>query len=242
MDREMQAGTPSIFRPVPNEYGTLDNPQEIEFTLLKCGGGIFSYDEQIKIETWLTAPRLSTPLYFVPNGKKSITGPTPYYYGVFTRTEWVPGGKGFIAVKLTFKPTTVYPYMKGTAKVSLNGNEVDKKISIPKVNPDEYLYPVISIKDNAGNFSVQNTSTGDKKMALTGVSSIDRLTIDCKNCIFKDEENGKVLSFSEVGWTKASDISWLRLRQGINNLEVQGNGAVTITYEMPYKKVGGWFE
>lgn len=114
MDRSMEAGTPTLFRPIPNEYGTLDDPQEIEFALLRCDGGIFTYDEQIKIETWLTAPRLSTPLYFVRNGNKSITGPTPYYYGVFTKTEWIPGGKGFIAVKLTFKPTTVYPFMKTT--------------------------------------------------------------------------------------------------------------------------------
>jgi hypothetical protein len=114
MEREIEGGSPTLFRPIPNEYGTLDDPQEIEFSLLKCNGSLFTKEEQVRIETWLTAPKLSIPLYFVPNGNKSITGPTPYYYGVFTRTSWVPGGKGFLSVTLTFKPTTVYPFMKGS--------------------------------------------------------------------------------------------------------------------------------
>lgn len=239
MTREMQAGTPTIFRPIPNEYGTLDDPQEIEFTLLKCGGTIFSYEEQLKIETWLTEPTLSSPLYFVPNGKKSITGPTPYYYGVFTKTEWVPGGKGFRCVKLTFKPTTVYPFMKGTSRIKLNGNDASKKISISKVTNDD-IYPVIRIKENSGNFEIQNITLGDEPMKLTGISAYQDVVIDCKNCIITGD--GNALSFSSVGWTKASDIVWLRLCQGVNNLEIKGNGTVTITYEIPYKKVGGWFE
>ena len=102
MEREMQRGTPTLSRPIPNEYGALDTPQEITFTLLKCGAEMITKDEQILIETWLTAPKLSVPLYFIPSGKKSITGPTPYYYGIFTRTEWIPGGQGFQAVNLTF--------------------------------------------------------------------------------------------------------------------------------------------
>ena len=193
MDREMEAGTPTIFRPIPNEYGTLDSPQEIEFALLKCGGDVFSHEEQIRIETWLTEPTLSIPLYFVPNGKKSITGPTPYYYGVFTRTEWVPGGKGFQSVKLTFKPTTVYPFMKGTSRIKLNGNEVTKKINITKVS-DKDIYPVIRIKDNNGNFSVQNETLDDKKMDLTGLSRYDDIVIDCDKCIITGD--GKALSFN----------------------------------------------
>lgn len=239
MDREMEAGTPTLFRPIPNEYGTLDSPQEIEITILKCNGQVFTYEEQIKIETWLTEPTLSTPLYFVPNGKKSITGPTPYYYGVFTRTEWVPGGKGFQCVKLTFKPTTVYPFMKGTAKIKLNGNETSKKISISKVT-DQDIYPVIRIKDNNGDFEIENESLGDKRMKLTGISAYDEVVIDCKNCIITGD--GRALSFTDIGWTKVSDIVWLRLSQSVNNLDIKGNGAVTITYEVPYKKVGGWFE
>lgn len=42
LEREMQGGSPTLFRPIPNEYGTLDNPQEIVFTLLKCNGEIFT--------------------------------------------------------------------------------------------------------------------------------------------------------------------------------------------------------
>lgn len=190
----------------------------------------------------MTAPRLSTPLYFVPNGRKSITGPTPYYYGIFTKTQWVPRGKGFLCVTLTFMPTTVYPFMKGVERISLAGRDGFKKVTIPKVNPDEFIYPKITIKDNHGNFSIQNTSIGDKVMSLTGTSSIDELFIDCKNCIIKDVGRDKLLSFSDIGWTTVDKIVWFRMRQGINELELNGNGSVTIAYEVAYKKVGGWFE
>jgi hypothetical protein len=113
---------------------------------------------------------------------------------------------------------------------------------IPVVNPDEYIYPVITIKDNNSSFSIQNISTGDKIMTLSGVSSISQLEIDCKNCIVSNLEIGESLSFTQMGWTTVSDISWLRMLPGANELEITGSGSVTITYEMPYKKVGGWFE
>lgn len=241
MDREMEAGTPTLFRPIPNEYGTLDSPHEIEFALLKCNGAVFSQEEQIKIETWLTAPKLSTPLYFVPNGKKSITGPIPYYYGVFTKTEWIPGRKGFQSVKLTFMPTTVYPFMKGTIKIELK-RDSNKKIQIPKNNQDEYIYPVITLKDHGGSLSIENLSTGEPVMKLTGLPTGSDLSIDCENCFVLDLTNKKILTFTEIGWTKVSDIVWLRLCEGKNELELKGTGTVIIDYEMPYKKVGGWFE
>ena len=133
--------------------------------------------------------------------------------------------------------------MKGSARANIKGGgDISKKISIPVVEPDRFIYPVITIKDNNASFQVQNNSTGDPLMKLTGISSISKMTIDCKNCIIRDDDKNKVLSFSEVGWTKVSDIVWLRLRNGVNDLEMKGSGNVTITYEMPYKKVGGWFE
>lgn len=242
MEREIEGGSPTLFRPIPNEYGTLDDPQEIEFSLLKCNGSLFTKEEQVRIETWLTAPKLSIPLYFVPNGNKSITGPTPYYYGVFTRTSWVPGGKGFLSVTLTFKPTTVYPFMKGSQKLNLKGSRIERKISVPYISPGEYIYPVITVKNNVGDFQIRNLTTGDNLMKLTGVSRISELKIDCKNCIITDVEKKKVLSFYEIGWLSVSDIVWFRLCHGTNELEIKGNGTATISYEMPYKKVGGWFE
>jgi len=198
LERELQRGTPTLSRPIPNEYGALEAPAEITLSLLKCSAGLITKEEQIKIETWLTEPKLSTPLYFIPSGKKTITGPTPYYYGIFTRTEWIPGGGGFQAVKLTFQPTTVYPFMKVTEKINLKGN-TDRKISVSRVD-DSYIYPVITLKDNNGDFSVLNTTTGDHIMKLTGISSISELSIDCKNCIITDLSTGKTLSFSEIGW------------------------------------------
>lgn len=145
IDRELKAGTPTLFRPIPNEYGTLDTPAEITFTLIKCGAGMFTKEEQVRIETWLTEPKLSIPLYFTPSGKKSITGPTPYYYGIFTKTEWIPGGKGFQGVNLVFQPTTAYPFMKVGERISVNSSDIIKKLSIPQID-SSFIYPIITLK------------------------------------------------------------------------------------------------
>ena len=59
---------------------------------------------------------------------------------------------------------------------------------------DKDIYPVIRIKDNNGNFSVQNETLDDKKMDLTGLSRYDDIVIDCDKCIITGD--GKALSFN----------------------------------------------
>lgn len=163
---------------------------------MKCSGTEFTREEQRKIETWLTAPKISTPLYFIPSGKKPITGPTPYYYGIFTKTEWIPGGQGFQAVKLTFRPTTAYPFMKETIKIKLTGQQITKKITVPTLDTDECFYPAITIKGNKANLYIKNNSTGDNTMSITGVANVSNLSVDCKNCIIKNLDSNKVFSFT----------------------------------------------
>ena len=132
---------------------------------------MFTKEEQVRIETWLTEPKLSIPLYFTPSGKKSITGPTPYYYGIFTKTEWIPGGKGFQGVNLVFQPTTAYPFMKVGERISVNSTDIWKKLSIPQID-DSFIYPIVTLKENKANFSVENETLGDKVMSLTGISNM----------------------------------------------------------------------
>ena len=131
--------------------------------------------------------------------------------------------------------------MKGSIKIELK-RDASKKIQIPKVNQDEYIYPVITLRDHGGSLSIENLSTGDPAMNLTELPTGSDLSIDCNNCFVLDLTQKKILTFTEIGWTKVSDIVWLRLCEGKNELELKGSGTVIIDYEMPYKKVGGWFE
>lgn len=132
--------------------------------------------------------------------------------------------------------------MKETIKIKLTGQQITKKITVPTLDTDECFYPAITIKGNKANLYIKNNSTGDNTMSITGVANVSNLSVDCKNCIIKNLDNNKVFSFTQIGWSSPSNIVWLRLRQGSNDLRITGNGQATLVYEMPYKKVGGWFE
>ncbi len=61
--RKNMVGERTYYRPVANEFGTVYNDiLTIKFGLVKCNG-LFTYEEQIAIETWLTSPLLSRWLY-----------------------------------------------------------------------------------------------------------------------------------------------------------------------------------
>ena len=64
--------------------------------------------------------------------------------------------------------------------------------------------------------------------------------MDCQHCILKDTSTSGIVNFSDLGWKDVDNIYWLRLLPGINELQVIGTANIEISYDSPYKKVGGW--
>lgn len=247
MTRQKQQGVQTIARPITNEYGVIETPATLEFTLMKCGNEQITEQEQRIIENWLVSPTFSQKLQFFPQGKKSTIGPKPYYYGLFTSTSWQPWREGFFGVTVTFEATTAYPFISNKTSVRGNGSSVEKTIFVEVgMNDNKYVYPVVKLENNRGDtLRIQNESEEslNDTMILTGLSGYQNVVIDCNNCLvyyIDDDEIENSLTFTEIGWDDASSIYWLRLIKGKNELNITASGDVTITYETAYRKVGDW--
>ena len=106
MTRQLMGGSPTISRPIVNEYGTITDHLEFTYALMKADYTEFTEQEQITVERWLTSPKFSTPLIvydcdIVDRYK---------YYGKFTATEWMIGVEGYVAVTFTFSVNGSYAY------------------------------------------------------------------------------------------------------------------------------------
>lgn len=247
MSRQKQEGSQTIARQITNEYGVIETPATLEFTLMKCGNEEITEQEQIIVENWLVNPTISQKLQFFPQGNKSIRGPKPYYYGVFTSTDWHPWRDGFYGVTVTFQATTAYPFVSHKTTVNGSGLSITKSLFVEVGMMDnKYVYPVVKIQNNRGD-TLQITNYSEEQvndtMTLTGLSGYQTVVVDCNNCLIyyiDDDGMEKSLTFTDIGWDDASGIYWLRLTRGTNDLEITASGKVTISYETAYRKVGDW--
>lgn len=96
------------------------------------------------------------------------------------------------------------------------------------LNPDCYIKPVIKIiKTGTGAFSITNQTLGITT-AFTKLMNTEELTMDCVNMIFNSSiQNRNMYSYFNRQWQK--------LAIGENAITVEGDGIITITYEVPRK-------
>ena len=114
---------------------------------------------------------------------------------------------------------------------------------------EEYVYPVIrakaiDINANANSsFTMTFVTDNDEKFAVT-TNSRETVVIDCRHCraylASPDGTEIRALSFRDLGWEDVDNVYWPRLRPGYNYIKVVGDVELSISYSMPYKKVGGW--
>ena len=249
VQRENQVGEMTITRPIPNEYGTLNQKLQFEYGLIvdPCSNGsdIITQAEQIVIERWLTSPKLSQDLQVI-NDSGTVT---TTYCGKFIATEWYPVGGGFAGVKFTFENNSAYPkrYFKYTHTESASELDPDADNSITVTftcnhdELDEYCYPILTITNPNATADITMTQVTDSNHSVTmkcfrGLPII----IDCRHCILRDGTTSGVISFDRIGWSDAGNIYWPRLLPGSNTITFSQPVTVKVEYEGVYKKVGGW--
>ena len=96
--RSKVEGEITISRPITNEYGVTGEPLSFTYSLMKKDFEIFSEEEQITIERWLTSPKLSSELLIT-----DCNGDSYSYFGLFTSTEWIRGNGGYMLCTFTFQ-------------------------------------------------------------------------------------------------------------------------------------------
>lgn len=236
-DREEIAGDTTLTRPIANEYGMKNKALTFEYSLIKSNGTVFTEEEQIIVERWLSSPKFSSSLEIIDcNGDVVCV-----YCGKFESTEWKCASGGYSVVTFSFVNNDSYPkkHFEHTYSVAERDTIV---VNCQSDELEEYIYPTITITEKA---EPQSTATllfeTDDNNELT-VNTLEGLNIniDSLHCIVNDGTLSGVISFKDLGWADMGNIYWPRLIPGENTIIVTGNVDITISYDSPYKKVGGW--
>ena len=246
IQRDLVGGDPTISRHIVNEYGTITGHLEFEYGLIKANGELFTIEEQIAVETWLTSPKFSSYLTVY-----DCDGVQRYrYFGKFTSTEWLMIGDGYGALNFVFSVNGSYASGYHTFTVrppqnaQINQNNMPywaTTIACETDELEEWIYPKLTVSNLSDNdnvyFEILNSTDNNGEMKVDTQLNED-VIIDCKNCIIKGETSK--LSFRDLGWQDIGNIYWLRLKDGNNLLRFTGNVSVKIEYDSPLKVVGGW--
>lgn len=233
--RNIVSGDPTISRPISNEYGTTYDNLVIKYGLVKKDGNRFSDEEQEKIEQWLTSPKTSTDLQLYDD----LYNDTEIFCGLFTSMEWHSLGEGWIGLMFEFTCNSGYgkKYFKQNLNVSSNQTIT---INNPSDELEEYTYPVITLlqsSDATQNITIKNITDNNRSMSFK-VNRNSTTVIDCKHCIPKTQTG--IMTYEDLGWEDVGNIYWLRLLPGDNQLQISGTSSITIEFEYPCKKIGGW--
>ena len=243
--RELQGGEPTISRPIVNEYGTLGEHLEFEYSLMKEDGTSFTKDEQRIVEKWLTSPKFSSTLTTID----CDANPHFKYLGKFTKTSWKVGDD-YMALDFTFSVNGSYAYetysfyaeTPTTAALDRDHNKNwSFYINCETDEPEEWVYPKMTIKTaegaNSPSFTLTNTTDGSRKM-IVDTTRTDQFVFDCRHCIAT--ASGGDLTFEDIAWDNIENIYWMRLKSGSNYISVVGDLTILIEYDSPVKIAGGW--
>lgn len=232
-NRNIVSGDVTISKPISNEYGTTYENLVIKYGLVKKNGNRFSDEEQQEIEKWLTAPKLSTDLQLYDDQYNN----TEIYSGVFTNTKWYSLGEGWIGLMFEFTCNSAYGkrYFKQDFTISSSQTIT---IDNPSDESEEYIYPTITLLQSNSNQNIIIRNVSDNNSMNLKINKSSEVVIDCQHCIIKDTSGS--ISYSDLGWEDVGNIYWLRLLPGDNQLQIEGVSSITIEFEYPCKKLGGW--
>lgn len=149
-----------------------------------------------------------------------ISGDNPNYvtYMMCTKIENKMTPEMLGVLECTFKPFSHYKYKKYSKKTTLSG--VSKTFTIN--NPSIEVYKPVIVLTNLGNTSTVNKV---QDFEITGLANGETVIIDnlMKTVLNSDDEN----KFSLCNRT------WVELKQGDNNLTINGNCEIEILCEFP---------
>ena len=256
-EKKVITGDTSIYKTVANEYGNMyDDVLEFEYSLIKFNDEVITPEEQRKIETWLTSPKLSQylQLYDITcdtnEMPKASSNPMAIYCGTFTETEWISQGDGYFGVTFTFQCDSPYAWQFHDEKRYTTGDDTSS-IYVITDDTQDYVYPRIKFKaiNDSGEsilhdieFEFTNTTDSDRGFKMK--TQIGKTVVmDCRSCRVTDNA-GNLFSYDDLGWGDVGNVYWPRLVNGYNNFTVKSDDGITIemtiSYMSPFKIVGGW--
>lgn len=229
-------------------YGS-ENADRITFSfcIVKPDGSELTRPESIMINQWLTSSPLPQLLKF--NDKDSYM---LHYYAVCTQIKDVIVGGCFVGKELKFETNSAFAFMDKTEKsYDITTDEQTLYLNNPSDANNGIYYPSITISTASEEIIIENAT--DRKSVTLNTVNIPAdaegnkvLKLDCSKMAVLDA-NEKLIPASLLGWDEnyqshvsstgesITNIYWVRLLKGINELKIIGTCSLKIECEFPRK-------
>lgn len=226
---ETEAFSPTLsLQKVPSSLRFIHSGLEYN-TAPKCEFSVVSQyeitgDMRSLILSWLIGKKQFKPMQFEDGDNDEFI-----YYCVFTsaKTIWVNGRcHGF---RLTAQFDS--PFARGEATTVSVGSGANQKVVIRNKSDisDDYTYPIVKFY---GNVDIVNlTDDPSRHFKFSNIDKNEFITVDNEIKYISSSFPGEKLS-------NFTSKNWLRLRSGMNELEITSAGDVTI--ECPYYAMIGY--
>lgn len=247
IEREIIKGDVNMARHKANQYGTTyTSVIPIQFIILHNDGSLFTQAESRMINKWFTADTYK-PLHFnTADDTENIT----YYVICTSIVDKIYNGHN--AKELTFECDSPFGYApKIQYKIKTTNGSGSKKIM--NTSDDGYYSPTLLImtdEDYDGNVEIKNVTDNDSVMVINmqDIPIVDGKKILNINCSLMQitDGNNKIVPAYKLGWEislnesepiQSMDKYWLRLVEGMNQIDITGNCELKLTCQFP-RKVG----
>lgn len=236
--REIIKGEKTMLRQETNHYGAIySDDSTYEFYLVKENGAGFTNEEQRKINKWLSSPTLVRPLKGIADDKEIVI-----YKGIFSNIGWkmITCNLGKLdAVQCTFVSDTpfIWKHYEVSGEITTN-DKFTTHIFVDSDDTECKIYPKVTISSASQTKQTVTISVdGENKMSILCRPTLP-ICIDCKHCMVTDGTVTGLTNFEDIGWEDVGSISWLKLHDGYNTLNITGICTYKIEFDVPQKRVG----
>ena len=234
--REIVKGEKTMLRQETNHYGTMYSDESTyEFYLVKENGHGFTNSEQRKINKWLTSPTLVKPLTGIADDKETVI-----YKGIFQNIGWkmITCKLGQLdAVQCSFVCDTpfIWKHYEISGEVATS-NKFSTNIFVDSDDTEYEIYPKVTITSQTSQ-TVTIEVRDENSMSVLCRPTLP-VCIDCKHCMVTDGTVTGLTNFEDIGWADVGNISWLKLHDGYNVINITGACTYKIEFDVPQKRIG----
>lgn len=244
LDREIVKAEMNMVRHIPNQYGVkYQDVLPLEFDVFHKDGSAFTQQESRSINNWLmhdTYKRFKVH----DNNTDNV-----YYKVICTSIQDITLGT-FNGKHIVMEADSPFGYANDTYRTIDAIASGDVSFSFNNTSDDGIYYPyctVICEGDYEEAIEIINkTDNATMILNMADVPIVDEkkvVNINSQKLILTDG-NDNLLPLYKVGWQitpdpdkaiQSSELYWIRLLQGRNDLEIKGNGKVNFTFSFPRK-------
>lgn len=243
LDREIVKGEMNISRYTPNLYGVkYSDVLILEFDIFHQDGSAFTQRESRSINNWLMADSYKR---FKVNDNNTDN----VYYNAICSSIQDLTMNNFNGKHVVMMCDSPFAY---TQEIMRTADASSQNITYKIINSGDagVYHPLFTIECSAsytGTIEIKNVTDGNSmSISMKNISSVSgkkRLTVDTQSMMITDG-NGALVPLYKIGWEiqtdensaiQSSPFYWLRLVEGINELEIKGRAKVTFTLSFPRK-------